>query len=211
MLNRTAGLEFFAHDEASIEDLIFSDITIDTRLHNGQWWGNGEPIHLSSVSRFEKEPPGLIKNVQFTNVVATGENGIILYAQKLKPMQNITFNNVRLHLKSGKETEAYGGNFDLRPVANPQLRLFEHDIPGVFARYVNNLSFDNFRLTWGDNLPGFYSNGIELEYCSRVDITNYWGRAAFKSDSLAALKITNTTGFTFVQTHIPEGYKQLIK
>jgi len=47
------GIGIFAHDGSDIEDLIFSDITIETRLHNGQWWGHGEPVHISCVSRFE--------------------------------------------------------------------------------------------------------------------------------------------------------------
>ena len=47
------GIGVFARDASTIEELVFSNIIIETRLHNGQWWGNGEPIHLSAISRFE--------------------------------------------------------------------------------------------------------------------------------------------------------------
>jgi len=50
------GIGIYARDSSSIEELIFSNIIIDTRLHNGQWWGHGEPIHLSAISRFAGEP-----------------------------------------------------------------------------------------------------------------------------------------------------------
>ncbi|HZG23487.1 MAG TPA: glycosyl hydrolase family 28 protein, partial [Chitinophagaceae bacterium] len=83
------GIGVFAHDSSSIEELIFSNIMIETRLHNGVWWGRGEPIHLSSISRLKGEPAGKIKDVQFNNITAVGEQGIILYALKEAPMEDI--------------------------------------------------------------------------------------------------------------------------
>jgi len=64
------GIGIFAHDASNIEDLIFTDIIIETRLRNGQWWGHGEPIHLSCISRFEGRKAGQIKNVQLNNNTA---------------------------------------------------------------------------------------------------------------------------------------------
>jgi len=43
------GLGVFVRDEGSISDVLFSDILIETRLHTGDWWGNGEPIHISCL------------------------------------------------------------------------------------------------------------------------------------------------------------------
>jgi hypothetical protein len=149
------GIGVFAHDVTDIEELIFSDIIIETRLHNGQWWGNGEPVHLSAISRFEGIPAGSIRNVQFNNIIATGEHGILMYGMEDSRIENIRFNNVSLKIVNGKETLAYGGNFDLRPTAIYEKQLFEHDIPGLYARYVNNLSLRDFQLSWGEGLPDF--------------------------------------------------------
>ncbi len=154
------GIGVFAHDSSSIEELIFSNIIIETRLHNGVWWGRGEPIHVSSISRLKGEPAGKIKNVQFNNITAVGEQGIILYALKESPMEDIQFQNVKLHLKKGKETMNYGGNFDLRPTQAPETQLFSHDIPGLFAQNIDKLSIKDFDLTWDSNLPPFFTHGI---------------------------------------------------
>jgi hypothetical protein len=113
--------------------LIFSDIIIETRLHNGQWRGHGEPIHLSAISRFEGEPVGQIKDLQFNNITAVGEQGIFLFGQKENHMENIRLNNVRLHMRKGPETMTYGGNFDLLPTAFIDKQIFEHEIPGFYA------------------------------------------------------------------------------
>ncbi|MBN1464345.1 right-handed parallel beta-helix repeat-containing protein, partial [candidate division KSB1 bacterium] len=79
------GIGIFAHDISDIEELIFSDMIIETRLHNGQWWGNGEPIHISAICRFPGYTAGRVKNVQFNNIIATGEHGLIFFGQQDSP------------------------------------------------------------------------------------------------------------------------------
>jgi polygalacturonase len=187
------GIGIFARDAAHIEELVFSNIIIETRLHNGHWWGNGEPIHLSAISRFAGQPVGQIKDVQFNNVRATGEHGIILYGQKESPMENIQFNNVRLKLKSGRETLAYGGNFDLRPAADQAKQVFEHDVPGFYAQYIDDLVIRDFRLSWGEDLPVFFTNGLEFQEVNNLQIDLFVGTANPNSTGSKKIKLNKTT------------------
>ena len=190
------GIGIFAHDASNIEDLIFSDIIIETRLYNGQWWGNGEPIHLSSISRFEGLKSGQIKNVQFNNINAIGEHGILVYGQKESPMENIRFNNVQLRIHKGKETLNYGGNFDLRPAAPKAMQMFEHDIPGIFAQHVNGLVISNFNLGWGDDLPSFFTHGIECLNVTDFILRDFIGAGNPTAPGSQKMKLTNTTFIT---------------
>jgi len=186
------GIGIFARDSSSIEELIFSNIIIETRLYNGQWWGHGEPIHLSAISRFDKEPVGQIKDVQFNNIIATGEQGIILYGHKESHMVNIQFNNVRLHLKKGRETMSYGGNFDLRPTAYIEKQIFEHDIPGIYAQYVDNLAIRDFNLSWSEDLPDFFTNGIECFEVQDLLLEDITGTANPNSPGSQKIKLLHT-------------------
>ena len=163
------GIGIFAHDAVDIEELIFTDIVIQTRLHNGQWWGNGEPIHISAISRFPGEKAGQVRNVQFNNIIATSEAGILLYGLDESRLQNIRLNNVQLKIVRGKETLTYGGNFDLRPATPIKMQMFEHDIPGIYARYVDGLVINDFQLTWGPDLPDFFTHALECEH-----VTGLW-------------------------------------
>ena len=43
------GIGIYQRQKGNMENMIFSNIVINTRLHSGQWWGHGEPIHISSV------------------------------------------------------------------------------------------------------------------------------------------------------------------
>ena len=186
------GIGIFAHDAADIEELIFSDIIIETRLHNGQWWGNGEPIHLSSISRFEGETAGQIKNVQFNNIIAKGEHGLLLYGIEESHLQNISFNNISLNIVKGKETMAYGGNFDLRPAADISMQIFEHDISGLYAQFVDGLSINGFNLKWGNDLPDFFTHGIECENVTAFSLSGFEGAGNPQVRGSKAIKLEKT-------------------
>lgn len=186
------GIGIFAHDDSNIEDLIFSDIIIETRLLNGQWWGHGEPIHLSCISRFPGQIAGQIKNVQFNNITAIGEQGILVFGQKESPMENIQFNNVQLRMRKGKETMDYAGNFDLRPASPKAMQIFEHDISGIYAQYVNNLSIRDFNLSWNNDLPAFFTNGIECLEVKDLLINDFVGTANPNSPGSQKIKLQNS-------------------
>jgi polygalacturonase len=187
------GIGIFAHDAADIEELIFSNIMIETRLHNGNWWGNGEPIHLSSISRFEGEPAGKIKNVQFNNIIATGEQGLLIFGQEDNRLENIEFNNFSLKIVKGKETMKYGGNFDLRPAADLKMAIFEHDIPGLYAQYVDGLSIRDFKLEWGVDLPEFFTHGIECHEVNDLSVIQFNGIANPNSSKSKGIYLDRTT------------------
>ena len=187
------GIGIFAHDASSIEDLIFSDFIIETRLFNGQWWGHGEPVHLSAISRFPGKLAGQIKNVQFNTINAIAEQGILLYGLKESTLENIQFNNFQLRMRKGKETMDYAGNFDLRPVYEPAMKMFEHDIPGLYAQYVTNLSIQNFDLTWGNDLPSFFTHGIECEHVKGLRIDGFNGSGNPNSKGSKKVKLFETT------------------
>jgi hypothetical protein len=187
------GIGIFAHDGSDIEELIFSDITIETRLHNGQWWGHGEPIHISAVSRFEGIPAGSVSDVQFNHITATSEQGILLYGLENSRLENIRFNQLSLKIVKGKETMSYGGNFDLRPATPISLQLFEHDIPGIYAQWVEGLRINDFSMEWGADLPSFFTHIIECEDVNNLSLSDVLGEANPAAKGLDRMKLTRTS------------------
>lgn len=186
------GIGIFAHDGSDIENLVFSGITIETRLHNGQWWGNAEPIHISCVSRFEGEKAGNVRNVIFNDIIAQSEHGVLLYGQEQSLIEDVVFSNVRLKLVNGKETLGYGGNFDLRPATPISLQIFEHDIPGIYAQWVNNLTISNFTLRWGEGLPEFFTDGLECLHVNGLYLHHFDATGNPASEGSKKLKLEKT-------------------
>lgn len=165
------GIGLFARDAGSIENILFSNITIQTRLHTGHWWGNGEPIHVSAIVQKKQVPVGSIKNVRFKNIIAESEAGIVVFAEKPGDVEDIVFEDVQLDITVGEHSDTYGGNFDLRPVADLKDAIFEHDIAGLYAENVHGLRVDLFKLI-GEKLPDYFTNGVECQDVDTVVLRN---------------------------------------
>lgn len=172
------GIGLYAHNDAAIEELVFTNIHLETRLHDGLWWGHGEPIVLSAVPHFENEPAGRLRHITFQNIHAVGGQGIVLFGLPESRIENIRFQNLRLRVERGPHTDSYGGNFDLRPAANPRHQIFAHPVPGIFAQCVDGLRLLDVDLTWGENLPAYFTAGLQCE-----DVTGLFQERCFLPDN----------------------------
>lgn len=160
--NRGIGV-FSREPGADVSNVLFSNIVITTRLHKGHWWGKGEPIHVSTLPRFEGKGTGTIRNVRFRNVIAESETGMVVWGSASNPIESLELSDVQVRIGESPIHEIYGGNFDLRPTSSLATAVFRHDIPALFARHVKGLRIDRTRVEWGGALPAFFTHGLEGE------------------------------------------------
>lgn len=172
------GIGVFARDTANIENIQFSNIIIQTRLHKGSWWGKGEPIHVSVIAQNAKNPVGYIKNIQFININMTAETGVIVYNDEAGKLDNVQFSNCTLWIKKSPIDSIYGGNIDLRPTQKPEQAIYKSDIPGFLISNVSNLKMNNIDLQWDNNLAEYFTHGIHLKNVSNGYIYNFNGTGA---------------------------------
>jgi len=193
--NSNRGIGIFARDQGSIENLVFSNILIETRLHTGDWWGQGDPIHLSAARLLKDVAPGIIRNVKFQNLLCKGESGIVVFGTEESVIEDVSFDNLTLRITDSALNDVAGGNFDLRPVLDPKLQLFSHDIPGFYAQWVKNLHIRDFDLGWDALRQPFFTNGIEIDNFEGIRIDNFKGMAAPGSSDTFPIAIHNGKGF----------------
>ena len=164
----------------------FSNINIQSRLFNGHWWGKAEPIYLS-VSP-ETGVTAQIRNIHFSNIDADAESGIMIYGTAASHIHNISLTGINLRLHGGVNSRWVGGNFDLRGLGGGMATaIFKHDIPAVYAQYVDGLEIRDFVLQWETNLPDYFSDGIHCEHFADLNLDGFKGIAARKDDSAAAI------------------------
>ncbi|MBO7748526.1 right-handed parallel beta-helix repeat-containing protein [Paenibacillus sp. MWE-103] len=195
------GIGLFLREGESIENVVFSNIVIETRLHKGKWWGKAEPIHISALPGLvhagrvidRDVKPGRIRGVTFANVTIRGEQGIVLYGSERTPIQDIVFENVRMTMKSGPLMETFGGNFDCRPALDRELNVFAHDIPALYAKHVKGLRIRGFELEWADAMPAYCRSGLEIESFADVTIEGFRGRQP-QPDEGAAIVLRDGRG-----------------
>ena len=164
------GIGIFQRRLGNMENMIFSNIIISTRLHSGQWWGHGEPIHISAVPGLGSKESGIISNLRFSNITASSESGIVIFASDKGHLRDITFDNIHLTIKNSPLEKGYGGNIDLRPTNDIALGIFSHNIPALYATYTDELVIRNLNLYWGEGLPDYFDHAVECSYFENLTI-----------------------------------------
>ncbi|MCD0483573.1 hypothetical protein LO771_14515 [Streptacidiphilus sp. ASG 303] len=99
-----------------VENVLFSDLVIETRHDVDDWWGCGEPILLRSAP-WHREA-GAIRHVRVRNVLARSENGIVVHATAPGAIEDVVIGDVRLELT--RWTDHPGRRQDLRPITSAE-------------------------------------------------------------------------------------------
>ncbi len=210
--NSNRGLGLFVRQEGSIENILFNNIAIQNRLHTGHWWGKGEPIHLSVLpERKSNTNLGRIRNVMFTNILAESESGVVLWAHEPGRIEDVTFNQVRLHLHKSPLAASYGGNIDLRPAFDPQWAIFRHDLAGIFCHGINGLILNQVEIRWDTDVPDYYLHGLWCEQTNRVVIDGFTGRQPGSGNGRAAILLDSVRGVLIRNSQAAEGTTTFLK
>ena len=210
--NSNRGINLCVRDKGSIEDLNFSNIIIKTHLHTGDWWGNGEPIHISAIKGQDSAGLGEIKNIKFSHIIAEGESGILLFGTGESIINNISFNDLEFKLDESPLNPVCGGNFDLRPAIDQKYTMFSHDIPAFYAEYVRDVKINDFEVKWGNVKESYFTNGIEFSHFENISINNYIGNPAPSRKDAAAISLEDGKQYRILNSYsIRTDSKFLIK
>lgn len=198
------GLTVFVRSKYDVENVSFSNIIIETQHYSGRWWGNGEPIHISALLWDpEADKPGRIRNVRFHNIRATGEAGMLVYGTPDSVIENLTFDQVKLHVRKGPLQGDYGGNFDLRATRDKAQSIFKHDIPAFHCEQVRGLTVSNFEVSWEEGAPDYFTEALAIERSEGVRIKDFLGRQA--QGQGAAIRVAESEDVLIRESKAAEG------
>jgi hypothetical protein len=171
------GISLTNRDGELVEDLLFTDMTIETRMRTMMWWGSGEPVFVSAAPRTTGAVVGQFRGIQFVNLACHSESGIYLRGTREVPLRDISLRGVDLLIE--KSTPIPGGLYDVRPDDTPGATgLDRRPTVGVFAADVNGLTLSDIHIGWGAQRPDYYGSALELHNCDSVGLSNVTGSAA---------------------------------
>ncbi|MGZ3754919.1 MAG: glycoside hydrolase family 28 protein [Mucilaginibacter sp.] len=205
--NSSRGVGIFLRDEGSLKNITFTNMYIQTHMPTGDWWGNGEPIHISAIHGNNDKPLGTIENVQFNNIICKSDAGIVVYGTSESIIKNVSFKNISFELVDTKLNDIAGGNIDLRGARGTKNQLFARDIPAFLVENIDGLTIDDFKLTWTNPRMPFLTNGIELHNFKNVKINRFQGTGAPNNPGTFPLKAEDGEG---LQTDLKKSQVQLI-
>ncbi|WP_078351099.1 glycoside hydrolase family 28 protein [Mucilaginibacter pedocola] len=190
------GINLGIGDYGSMENINFTNINIQTRLHTGDWWGEGDPIKITAMRGMPTGKVGTIKNVTFTNVFCRSENCINMYASEESKLENIFFINLQMEFVKSALEETVGGNLDLRPNTVPHKEIFARDIPAIYVENGRNILFNQVVVSWDKNIDKkHYTNAIEAIKVDNLRLTGVKGSAAPSNPDMADVLLNSCKDF----------------
>ena len=194
--NRGVGIQ--NRDEGVVSDVVFSNMIIEGHLFTDVWWGKAEPIYITAYRRasgnnkdanwrFPKGATegrvGEVRNIYFSNIKCTSENGIYVSAESNDKISNIVFDNVDVTID--KTTTISGGIYDRRPCA------VEGFVKGSTSAFyfdaAKSITVRNCSVQWGNNKAPYFAHVIDSKNVDSLKIFNAEGQAAFP-DKMEAIK-----------------------
>lgn len=171
--NRGLGIQL--RDEGNVENVMFSNIVIETRRFYDRWWGKAEPLYVTSFGRNEAvKESGHIKNVVFRNILCRGENGAYLCGTKDNPLEDIVLDGVKIELV--KWTKWPGGVYDPRP-RHPD-GLVNHPSAGIYSENIRGLTLRHVKVTWAPNPPETFGSALEAHGVEDLVRDHFVGQAS---------------------------------
>ena len=174
------GLCIQSRDAGDIENVIVSDLTIETQVQPSKWWGAGEPVHISQLPRSADTKLGHVRHIRFSNILCSGETGLYLRGCEQQSLEDITFDNVRVEV--GKTGEVPGGFYDDRPNGmQPNgvfLGIYTNQIAGIHCDFTRDLTLRDVQVVWGEHGEDFYGAALESHHAEGLKLEQFTGKSA---------------------------------
>lgn len=146
-----SGLSFELVDGGQIDRVVVSNVTIDgvevpifVRLGD-----RGHGFTITDPKRKSDVPVGSVRNVMFSNIVAThaGKTGCSVVGLPGHAVENVTMSNVTIRSEGGGKKEWSAGKIREMPDAYPEATMFgKLPAHGLYCRHVRGLTLSNVRL-----------------------------------------------------------------
>ena len=156
-------------------NIVFKDINFTSQYHSNPWWGRGEAISLTAIPRNPETKIGKIHTVLIKNVKGIAENSIRINGTKESRINAIRLTNVNVTLN--RWTKYPGNLFDNRPTTAYE-GIEAHDTPGIFIRYSDGIVIENCSISWGNTISDYFTNAIQANNASAIELINFKGESA---------------------------------
>lgn len=181
------GLSIQIRDGGNVENVSFVNIIIETRRFSPDWWGTAEPIAITAFDRVPGKPCGKIQNIRFSNILAKGENGVLLHGTAENAIEDVLFENVQVILT--KTSRWPCGLYDLRPGFGSKIKRADNS--AFYLRHCKNITLMKTRAQWGAPCDT-YRHAVDAKDVEHLEFFRFRGAGCNGADTFRFKRVTYT-------------------
>ncbi|MFA5262718.1 MAG: glycosyl hydrolase family 28 protein [Opitutaceae bacterium] len=140
------GFAIQASDNGWVENVMISNIVMETKMFAGAWWGKGEPLVISAAN----SDSARIRGISVNHVRSRAQNSILIVGQNHN-VSDITLNDVQVTYGYSPNTPLYGQTFDLAPAPLRPSFLGKNHMPWLYADSISGLDLRNISYRQADS------------------------------------------------------------
>ncbi|WP_243109949.1 glycosyl hydrolase family 28 protein [Clostridium sp. E02] len=160
------GISIQIRDGGNVENVVFSNLTIETRRFSHEWWGRAEPICITCHDRKPGVKAGKIRNIRFENISCMGENGIFIRGSEGNLIEDVSFDHIHLTLKKYSRWEIEG--YDIRPCQGEG--LIKTRVSGIYVENAKDLQFEHMKIFVEESMKPYYKQDVTLVHTEDIMI-----------------------------------------
>jgi hypothetical protein len=172
-------------DGGIVEDVVISNVSIETRRFDWFWWGDGDPIHFNIKRRSEidgtkrenEKPAGKIRNVTISNVIAHGTGTSTINGHPDSWLENVHLDNVRLFVSHDPDAP------------------YENTHDAMTLRQARNFSIKDSEIRWEPPNAASWRSGLTVEDVEdfRLDTVDVETPPASNAPAIDLKNVANVT------------------
>ncbi len=160
------GISLQIRDGGNVENVVFSNIVIETRRFSHEWWGRAEPICITVQDRKPGVKAGMVRNVRFQNITCKGENGIFIRGSEDNYVEDVSFDHIHLTLEKTSRWDIEG--YNIRPYQGDG--VIRTKISGIYVDYARDISFEHVKINVEESMQPYYKEDVTLLHTEEVVI-----------------------------------------
>lgn len=133
--NRAIGI--YANNDGYVENVIISDIILDTKIFLGAWTGFGEPLFIHC------QGTGVVEGINVKNILGKSESGAVICGEK-KNIADVNLSDWRLTVLRNHHYEILGNRVAIQKYF--ALPLGKNRVPWIFAEEVQDFKWENIHI-----------------------------------------------------------------
>jgi hypothetical protein len=191
--NSNKGFGINVQDGATVSDIIFRNLTIETGRRHWNWWGSAELCKFKLSRREEISKLGRIKDIVIDTIISHIKGTGTIKGHKEHPIENFRMNNVQIFME-------------------PEDAIDKRSSHALVIEDVKGLVIRDLTIKWDEENPEEnWGSALVLKNVSDFEIRSFTGRQGLTGKDAPAVLLENISDGLIADSKADTGCKTFVE